>query len=146
MGCKFCAISQGSEAASIVYEDEFVMAFMSLQPARPGECLIIPRQHVDHFTDLDDQMASRIMVLAQRIGRKMREEFRPERIGMVVHGFGVPHAHLIVVPQYDPNDITSARFASVEGGNVVFDLRKTPEVERAVLDAQAARLKLVPEA
>ena len=37
------------------------MAFMTLRPFAPGECLVIPRRHVDHFTDLDDGTATRII-------------------------------------------------------------------------------------
>ena len=144
--CIFCAIVEGSEPASVVYESDRVLAFMTLQPTRSGECLLIPKEHVDHFTDVDEQSASEIMRAAIRIGRKIIEEFQPLRVGMLVHGFGVPHAHLILVPQHDPNDITSGRFASIEDGKVVFDLRNIPRPERAELDEHARRIRIEPEA
>ena len=31
--------------------------------------LVIPKAHIDHFTDIPDDIARRIMVVAQRIGR-----------------------------------------------------------------------------
>ena len=144
--CVFCAIVEGSEPASAVYESDRVLAFMTLQPTRPGECLLIPKEHIDHFTDVDEQSASEIMRAAIRIGRKIMEEFQPLRVGMLVHGFGVSHAHLILVPQHDPNDITSGRFASIEDGKIVFDLRNIPQPERAELDEHACRLRIEPEA
>lgn len=140
--CIFCSIVEGSEPASVVFENEAILAFMTIQPARPGECLIIPKAHIDHFTDLDDETASQIMRAALRIGRKIREHFKPLRVGLVVHGFGVPHAHLVLVPQHDPSDITSARFASIEDGQIVFDLGNIPRPERPVLDEQARLLRI----
>ena len=118
------------------------MAFMALRPTAPGECLVIPKQHVDHFTDLDDETAQRIMTVAQRIGRRLRTEFQPLRVGMLVHGFGVPHAHLILVPQHGPQHLTSDRFASIQDGRVVFSERGIPVADRAVLDEHAHRLSI----
>jgi histidine triad (HIT) family protein len=140
--CIFCDIVAGEAAAGVVYQDGQMAAFMTLQPTRPGECLIIPTTHIDHFTDMDEETAARIMVLGLRIGRKMMDVFRPLRVGMVVHGFGVPHAHLILVPQHDPYDITSARFASIEEGEIVFDLRYIPQMDREVLDEHAHQLRI----
>ncbi|HEX8242164.1 MAG TPA: HIT family protein, partial [Longimicrobium sp.] len=117
-----------------------VIAFMDTRPVRPGTCLVIPRAHVDHFTDLDEPTLTHLMRVARRIGRRMREVFQPLRVGMVVHGFGVPHAHLILVPQHHTDDITSARYASVHDGRVVFGLREISLEERSMLDEQARLL------
>lgn len=72
MKCVFCEIVAGSSPASVIFQDDGVMAFMALRPTAPGECLVIPKEHVDHFTDLDDDMAQRIMLVGQRIGRRLR--------------------------------------------------------------------------
>lgn len=140
MSCIFCEIVAGRARASFVHEDELVVAFMTLQPTAPGECLVIPRAHVDHFTDLPDATAQHIMAVAQRIGRRVREVFRPERVGFLVHGYGVAHAHLIIVPQQGPHHLTSDRFARIVDGRIVFDLSRTPIAERSVLDEHARLL------
>ena len=144
--CPFCSIVNGSEAANIVYDSERVLSFLSLRPTRTGECLIIPKKHVDQFINLDYDTASEIIQTSIRIGRKMMEEFQPMRVGIVVHGFGVAHAHMILLPQHDSNDITSGRFASIENGEVVFDHRNIPRAEPSVLDDQARLLRIEPEA
>ncbi|HCW51050.1 MAG TPA: HIT family protein [Clostridiales bacterium] len=140
--CVFCDIVAGRAPASIIYEDSDVVAFMTLRPIAPGECLVIPKVHVDHFTDLGDRLAARMMVVAQHLGRRVREVFKPKRVGFVVHGFGIPHAHLIVVPQHGPHDITSGRFARVEDGKVVFSHRDMPIADRTVLDEHARLLRV----
>ncbi len=137
MSCVFCDIVAGKSPASIIYQDESVMAFMTIRPTAPGECLIIPKAHVDHFTDVDDVTAQRIIVIAQRIGRRLRTTFRPLRVGMVVHGFGVPHAHLLLVPQRGIHHITSDRYVSVRDGELIFSQDNVERPDRATLDAHA---------
>ena len=61
----------------------------------------------------------------------------PQRVGLVVHGYGVPHAHLVVVPLHDSSDIVSAKYAYVEGGQVKYSEKLLPEVPRAELDRLA---------
>jgi histidine triad (HIT) family protein len=140
MGCVFCEIVAGRAPASVIHEDDVLVAFMGIQPTAPGECLVIPRAHVDHFTDVPDDVAQRIIVAAQRIGRAMRALFAPERVGYLVHGYGVPHAHLVLVPQHGPHHLTSDRCARIEDGRVVFSLDGIPLADRATLDAQARAL------
>jgi histidine triad (HIT) family protein len=140
MSCVFCEIVAGRSPASFVYDDEVVTAFMTLQPTAPGECLVIPKQHIDDFTDVPDAIAQRVIAVAQRIGRRMRDVFPVQRVGYLVHGYGVAHAHFIIVPQQGPHHLTSDRFAHVSDGRVVFDLSGVPRVERATLDEHARLL------
>lgn len=140
--CPFCEIVAGTGPASLVYEDELVMAFIPLQPIYPGACIVIPKLHIDHFTDLPDELAAQVMRIAQRIGRRIMEVYQPLRVGMVVHGFGVHHAHLNLIPQHDPLDITYKHLAYIEEDRVKFDLKQLPEPSRAELDAMAETLRL----
>ena len=138
--CVFCQIVAKQAPASFVYEDDVIAAFMTLQPTAAGECLIIPKAHVDHFTDLSDDIAQRIIVVAQQIGRRMREVFPLERVGYLVHGYGVAHAHFIIVPQQGPHHLTSDRFARIVDDKIVFDMARVPIAERSALDEHARRL------
>ena len=138
--CIFCKIVAGQAPASVIHDEPDVMAFMGIHPTAPGECLVIPKAHVDHFTDLDDVTAQRMMRMAMRIGKRMRIVFTPLRVGMVVHGFGVPHAHLIIVPQDNPNHITSSHFSRVQDGRIAYGLDHIPKPDRATLDEHARLL------
>ena len=140
--CPFCEIIAGRGPVSMIYEDDRVLAFMTLTPFSPGECTVIPREHIDHMTDVSDEVAQHMMLIAQRIGRRMRAVFTPQRVGMIVHGYGVPHAHLILVPQNHPHDITSRHFAHIEDGEIRFSLKNVPVADRATLDEHARLLRL----
>ena len=44
-GCILCAIAARQAEASVVYEDETVVAFMDRYPVTPGHLLVVPREH-----------------------------------------------------------------------------------------------------
>jgi histidine triad (HIT) family protein len=140
--CVFCRIVAGDSPASVIWQDKEVMAFMNLRAVNKGECMVIPKVHIDHFADIPDPLAAKILLVAQRIGRQIMQVYKPERIGYVVHGYGVPHAHFLIVPQNDPNDITSRKFMRVVDGEIEFAEEQLPRIPRDELDRTAAELAI----
>jgi histidine triad (HIT) family protein len=139
--CIFCEIIAGREAASKIYEDDKILAFMNIRPVNTGEFMVIPKQHIDHFLDIPDDLAAHILLTAQRLARKVQKKFKPKRMGYVVHGFGVPHAHLNIVPLEHPDDIVSYKFARIENDQVIFDPKQIPLISREELDRIAKTIK-----
>ncbi len=137
MSCIFCFIVQGEVPSSKVYEDDQILAFMDIQPVREGQVLVIPKEHIDHFSDIPEELATKIYVTTHRISRAVRESLHPERVGLLVHGYGVPHAHMIICPQHDKDDITSGRMAVIENDKVVFNAENLPVVPRNELNRVA---------
>lgn len=135
--CIFCKIVAGREVASKIYEDDKILAFMNIRPVNTGEFMVIPKEHIDHFLDIPNDLAAHILLTAQRLARKVQENFKPKRMGYVVHGFGVPHAHLNIPPLEHPDDIVSYKFARIENDKVVFDAKQIPLVPREELDRMA---------
>ncbi len=139
--CIFCKIVAGEADSSKVYEDEDILAFMDIQPVRPGQILIIPKEHIDHFSDIQDELALKIFLKTHELSQVVRRALRPERVGLVVHGYGVSHAHMVIVPQQHADDITSARMAGIENGQVIFTVKKLAIVAREELDQMAQAIK-----
>jgi len=121
----------------VIYEDDQIIAFMTIRQLNAGEFLIIPKQHIDQFCDLSDELSCKIIVHAQRLSRNLRERLKPERVGLVVHGYGVSHAHLVVVPLHDESDIVSAKHAYLEDGQIKFSEQLVEETSRSELDRLA---------
>ena len=144
--CSFCEIVASKRPSSLVHEDGVSLAFMGIRPLYPGELLIIPKEHTDHFCDIPDQVAAQILVVAQALSRTIRQVLSPQRVGLVVSGFGVPHAHLSVVPLRSPDDIVSARYAYFEGGQLAFSEQQIPRASRVELDEMACLLSGQPMA
>jgi len=142
MNCIFCKIVAGEAEASKIYENDEILAFLDIQPVREGQILIIPKQHIDHFTDIPNDLANKIFTQGHRLAKIIKEKLQPERVGYVIHGYGVPHAHLILVPQQDPGDITSARYArQAENGQIIFSSKSIPILSRTELDQMAQKIK-----
>lgn len=136
--CVFCRILSGQERASVIFRDDRVTAFMGHRPIRPGEFMVIPNKHIDHFSDLDEDLCLAVTRVAHRLGQALKPEFGCTRVGWIVHGYGVPHAHLIVVPLHVSSDITSARYLSVDNGEIVTS--PCPLLSHTQLDEHAGKI------
>ena len=103
--CIFCRIISREIGGHFVYEDEAVVAFMDTHPAQPGHLLVIPRQHVPDFYNLDDNRYTKLMLAVKRLSKAVNKATNPARVGLMVLGFDVPHAHVHVVPLQKASDI-----------------------------------------
>ncbi|MGO4593608.1 HIT family protein [Leifsonia sp. 2TAF2] len=107
--CVFCAIAAGDVDASVVYEDETVVAFMDINPVTHGHLLVVPREHAVGFEDLDAATAVHVWSVGHEIARALRRSSIPcEGINMfVADGEAafqtVFHFHLHVIPR-SPGD------------------------------------------
>ena len=139
--CLFCKIARREIPAHVVHDDADTFAFMDIRPIRPGHVLVIPKLHIDHFSDLPDAEATKVLLVAQRLAKRLRAELDPPRVGLLVGGFAVPHAHLHVVPMADGHDLTSQNYARIEDGRIVYDIANIPPAAPEELARIAGRLK-----
>ena len=100
----FTKIIRGEIPCHKVYEDEKVFAMLDIDPLADGHTLVFPKKQVDLIWDLDKETYEYLFEKACEIAQKIQTEMKPIRVGVVVEGFGVPHAHIHLVPLYD-NDV-----------------------------------------
>ena len=101
----FSRIIAGELPARFVWKDERCVAFLSNRPLRPGHTLVVPREEVDHWLDLEADLLAHVVVTAQSIGKAQMAAFKPARIGLMLAGLEVPHMHLHVVPIRGVHDL-----------------------------------------
>jgi histidine triad (HIT) family protein len=94
----FTRIIRGDLPARFVWRDECCVAFLTIAPLKPGHTLVVPRQEVDHWLDLEPDLAQRLFGVAQSVGKAIQLAFRPTKVGLVIVGLEVPHVHLHVSP------------------------------------------------
>lgn len=104
----FTRIIEGDLPGRFVHRDDRCVAFLTIEPLSPGHTLVVPIEEVDHWIDLDPDLASHLMRVAQRIGRAIDEVYRPKRVGMMIVGDEVPHVHLHVTPIDGARDLDFA--------------------------------------
>lgn len=141
MSCIFCKIVAKEVESSKVYEDDQILAFLDLHPVREGQLLVIPKEHIDHFSDIPDELAVKIFLKAHQLSNIIKEKLKPERMGLLVHGYGVSHAHMVIVPQQHQDDITTRIMAKIEDGKIVFTEDNLPTASREELDKIAEIIK-----
>ncbi len=112
--CIFCALQHSEEA--VLASNALAYAVLDIAPIRPGHALVIPREHVEDFFELNAETQAAMLQLANDIAGAQKAVCKPQRVGMLVAGFDVPHAHLHVIPIQDVYDITSK--VLLEGGKV----------------------------
>jgi histidine triad (HIT) family protein len=94
----FTRIIRGELPGRFLWRDDEVVAFLTIEPIRPGHALVVPIREVDHWIDLEPALAARCFQVAQAIGCAQQRAFRPRRIGLAVIGIEVPHVHLHTLP------------------------------------------------
>ena len=116
MATLFTKILNHEIPGHFVYEDEQCGVFLSIAPLRQGHLLVVPRHEADHWIDLTEEEAGHCFKIAQRLGKVLMRAFKPRKIGLMIAGLEVPHAHVHVVPIQDESalDFTKAKEASQE--------------------------------
>ena len=105
----FTKIINGELPGRIVWSDERVAAFLTIAPLTPGHTLVVPRAEVDQWTDLEPELFAHVMAVSHTIGAALKRAFDAPRVGLIVAGFEVPHAHVHVFPATDMADFDFAR-------------------------------------
>lgn len=127
MASIFSRIIDGDIPSRMLWEDEHCVAFLDVRPLAPGHVLVVPHQETDQWTDLGPSSAAHLIEVSHAIGRAQMNVFSPERIGLVIAGFEVPHAHMHVVPINGMGDLDFAL--------------ANPNPDQAELDTQLVELR-----
>lgn len=90
----FTKIINGEIDQHIIYQDPKCFVILTHEPISPGHLMVIPREQIDELWDVNDDLYQYLMAIAKKMALKMREVYDYKRIGMIVEGFGVPHAHI----------------------------------------------------
>jgi histidine triad (HIT) family protein len=73
MSCLFCKVVGRDIPASIVYEDDRVLAFNDINPQASTHVLIVPKRHIDSLNDLqpgDDALVGELVRRAAAIAKE----------------------------------------------------------------------------
>jgi diadenosine tetraphosphate (Ap4A) HIT family hydrolase len=106
--CIFCDIVHGTSPASWVYQDDTVVAFLDIQPITQGHMLVVPREHAELMTEINETAAMRTFRVARRLAEAARRVLGASGVNLLVMDGeaayqDVPHFHVHVIPRY-PRD------------------------------------------
>ena len=127
MASVFSKIINGELPGRFVYEDDEVVAFLTIQPMTQGHTLVVLRAEIDQWQDVEPETLNKVMGVAQLIGKAVCKAWGAERAGVIIAGVEVPHLHMHVFPAYN---LTDFGFANID---------RNPSEES--LDEAQARIK-----
>lgn len=105
MATIFTKIVNGVIPSYKIYEDEKFFAFLDISPLTKGHTLLIPKKEIDNLFDIDDALLAEMIVIAKKIAQAMEKAITCNRIGLMVIGLEVPHAHIHLIPVLNEGDM-----------------------------------------
>ena len=111
MASIFTKIINGELPGRFVYEDDDIVAFLTIAPITVGHTLVVPRAEIDNWQDIDPAVFGRVMEVSQLIGKAVVKAFPAERAGVIIAGLEVPHLHVHVFPT---NNLADFGFANAD--------------------------------
>ena len=101
--CLFCKIINKEIPASIVFEDERILAFKDIHPLAPIHIIIIPKKHIASINDLKDEdtnLIGELIIRAKKIAKDFDIMKKGYKLLFRVGEWGgqeVPHIHLHLI-------------------------------------------------
>ncbi len=105
MASIFTRIVTGEIPAYKVAEDENFFAFLDIFPVAKGHTLVIPKKEVDYLFDLDDETYVGLQLFAKKVAEGIKRAVPCKKVGVMVLGLEVPHAHIHLVPMQSEADL-----------------------------------------
>ena len=103
--CVLCEIVTGKAPASVVYEDQKIMALMTIAPANPGHVLVITKKHFPALASMEEKMGMYLFKITMRVAHAIRKS------GLKCEGIScfladeepqqeILHLHMHVIPRF----------------------------------------------
>ena len=105
MATIFTRIINGEIPCYKVAEDEKFLAFLDISPVTKGHTLVIPKKEIDYLFDLDDDLYTGLHLFAKKVAAGIKKAVNCKKIGVLVLGLEVPHAHLHLIPMQNEADV-----------------------------------------
>jgi len=130
--CIFCRIVRKQAPASVVYEDDAVIAFLDIRPLSMGHTLIIPKAHFVDIFDTPEEQISQIHKVSKQIALAVKKATGADGVSIIQQngkaaGQEIFHMHVHVVPRFE--------------GQKLAGFNELKVVERAKLDGMAEEIK-----
>ncbi len=109
MASIFTRIVNGEIPSYKVAESDDYYAFLDINPLMKGHTLVIPKVEVDYIFDLDNDTYNGLFAFAKKVSHSIKNVIPCERIGVVVMGMEVPHAHIHLIPINKMSDMDFTR-------------------------------------
>lgn len=74
MDCLFCKIIEGSIPSTKVYEDDYVYAFLDIEPQAPFHAVIVPKIHISSADEINDSNSIYVAKIFEAVAKISKQE------------------------------------------------------------------------
>ncbi len=108
--CVFCQIVSGKIPGRTVFEDDQVKVILDINPAAPGHCILVPKEHVMVWPQANDKLMRHVAAVAKKVSHAMLRALKADGVSWVLHngaiaGQRAPHAIAHLIPRMDKDNI-----------------------------------------
>lgn len=109
MSSIFTKIINGEIPCYKIAESTKFFAFLDINPQSEGHTLVIPKKEIDYIFDLESELYLELMSFSKEVGLAIEKIIPCQRIGIMVFGLEVPHAHVHLIPIVNPSDMNLSK-------------------------------------
>lgn len=129
MATIFSRIIAGEIPSYKIAENDKFFAFLDVSPRVKGHTLVVPKKEIDYIFDIEDELLAEMMVYAKRIAKAIETAIPCKRIGVMVLGLEVPHAHIHLLP------IQSEKDMNLSNPKLKLEAEEFTEITRKIKEA-----------
>lgn len=112
MNCLFCKIANKDINSMQLYEDDFIIAFMDINPQCEGHTLIIPKEHFEDYTEVSADIMNHILKKAEVLGNALTKKLKSKGYRLIIN-YGdeqeIKHFHLHILPNLKNKDVKDVK-------------------------------------
>ncbi len=110
--CIFCKIVQKQAPSSIIYEDDYVMAFLDIRPVNEGHALVVPKEHYEGIYDIPSELLGKVHEASKKVALAVKQAVKAEGISIIQQNEraanqDIFHLHVHVIPRYSGQKMKS---------------------------------------
>ncbi|MCL2643543.1 MAG: HIT family protein [Candidatus Bathyarchaeota archaeon] len=103
--CVFCKIVQKQAPSSVVYEDDFVMAFLDIRPACEGHTLVVSKEHFEGILDIPGELLGKVYQVSKVVAKAVVRALDADGVSVIQQNGRaanqvVFHLHVHVIPRH----------------------------------------------
>ncbi|PIR97113.1 MAG: HIT family protein [Candidatus Doudnabacteria bacterium CG10_big_fil_rev_8_21_14_0_10_41_10] len=112
MQCIFCKIVKGEIPSYKVFEDDKCLAFLDINPIRPGHALLIPKDHHTDLLDTPDEILGHLIKIGKKVSKVVMDATLSEAFNFTTNngeasGQDIFHLHFHIIPRSSSKELSS---------------------------------------
>lgn len=118
MASLFTRIIAGEIPSHQVYQDDYCVAFLDINPRSEGHTLVVPRREVDYLFDLPEEDYGALWAACATVATGLKAVTGCRRVVVLVIGYEIPHAHVHLIPTNQLGDVPIPPVDTVAAGRL----------------------------